>query len=78
MSVRSMICLLTLSIFMGAVSIYSEDNMKTSDYLNKYLKSDQKTITLDELKSKIEELENRMEKLEEKHRLRIIPLHLKR
>lgn len=63
---------------MGAVSIYSEDNMKTSDYLNKYLKSDQKTITLDELKSKIEELENRMEKLEEKHRLRIIPLHLKR
>ena len=77
MSVRSMICLLILSIFMGAVSIYSEDNVKTSDYLNKYTKSDQKTATLDELRSKIEELENRIEKLEKQHRLRVIPLHLK-
>ncbi len=77
MSVRSMICLLTMVIFMGNVSIYSEENLKTSDYLNKYIKSDQKTVTLDELKNKIEELENRIEKLEKQHELRVIPLHLK-
>lgn len=77
MSVRSMICLLAMLIFMGNVSIYSEDNLKTSDYLNKFIKSDQKTVTLDELKNKIEELENRIEKLEKQHELRVIPLHLK-